>query len=70
MFSLDESSVWNELLEHADLSKGDLKKLSPAEKIDEVYSEIKSTTLRISDKSYDQIKAMQSEDGKVLFGAV
>lgn len=70
MFSLDESSVWNELLDHADLSKGDLKKLSPSEKIDEVYSEIKRTTLRISDKSYDEIKAMQSEDGKVLFGAV
>ena len=28
-FALDESSVWNELLDHADLSKGDLKKLSP-----------------------------------------
>ena len=70
MFSLDESSVWNELLDHADLSKGDLKRLSPAEKIDEVYSEIKRSTLRISDKSYDEIKALQSSDGKVLFGAV
>jgi hypothetical protein len=70
MFSLDESSVWNELLDHADLSKGDLKRLSPAEKIDEVYSEIKRSTLRISDKSFDEIKALQSSDGKVLFGAV
>jgi hypothetical protein len=70
MFSLDESSVWNELLDHADLSKGDLKRLSPAEKIDEVYSEIKRSTLRINDKSYDEIKALQSSDGKVLFGAV
>jgi hypothetical protein len=70
MFSLDESSVWNELLDHADLSKGDLKRLSPSEKIDEVYSEIKRSTLRISDKSYDEIKALQSSDGKVLFGAV
>jgi hypothetical protein len=69
-FALDESSVWNELLDHADLSKGDLKKLSPAEKIDEVYSEIKRTTLRISDKSYEEIKALQSSEGKVLFGAV
>ncbi len=69
-FALDESSVWNELVDHADLSKGDLKKLSPSEKIDEVYSEIKSTTLRISDKSYDEIKALQSSEGKVLFGAV
>jgi len=70
MFSLDESSVWNELLDHADLSKGELKRLSPAEKIDEVYSEIKRSTLRISDKSYQEIKELQSSDGKVLFGAV
>ena len=70
MFSLDESSVWNELLDHADLSKGDLKRLSPAEKIDEVYGEIKRSTLRISDKTFDEIKALQSSDGKVLFGAV
>lgn len=69
-FALDESSVWNELLDHADLSKGDLKKLSPSEKIDEVYSEIKRTALRISDKSYEEIKALQNSEGKVLFGAV
>ncbi|UFS61649.1 hypothetical protein LOH54_08225 [Sulfurimonas sp. HSL-3221] len=69
-FSLDESSVWNELLDHADLSKGDLKKLSAGEKIDTVYDEIKSTTLRIADKSYDDVKAAQSGEGRVLFGAV
>jgi hypothetical protein len=69
-FALDESSVWNELLDHADLSKGDLKKLSPAEKIDEVVNEVKGTTLRISDKPYDEVKALQSAEGKVLFGAV
>ena len=69
-FALDESSVWNELLDHADLSKGDLKKLDAAEKIDEVANEIKGTTLRISDKSYDEIKALQNSEGKVLFGAV
>jgi len=69
-FSLDESSVWNELMDHADLSKGDLKKLSPAEKIDAVYEGIKGTTLRISDKTYEEIKALQSSEGKVLFGAV
>lgn len=69
-FSLDESSVWNELLEHADLSKGDLKKSSAAEKIDTVYDEIKSSTLRISEKNYEDIKSAQSSEGKVLFGAV
>ena len=69
-FGLDESSVWNELLDHADLSKGDLKKSSAAEKIDTVYDEIKSSTLRLSDKTYEDIKAAQSSEGKVLFGAV
>jgi len=69
-FSLDESSVWNELLDHADLSKGDLKKLSAEEKIDTVYDEIKSSTLRINDKTYEEIKSFQSGSGKTLFGAV
>lgn len=69
-FSLDESSVWNELLDHADLSKGDLKKLSSEEKIDTVFEEIKGTTLRIADKSYEEIKALQSSKAKTLFGAV
>jgi len=69
-FSLDESSVWNELVEFADLSKGDLKKASAEEKIDIVYDEIKSTNLRISEKSYEEIKANHSSRGKVLFGAV
>lgn len=69
-FALDESSVWNELLDYADLSKGDLKKLTPEEKIDTVYDEIKATTLRISDKTYEEIKASQSAEGKMLFGAV
>lgn len=70
MFALDESSVWNELLDHADLSKGDLKRLSAEEKIDTVYDEIKSSTLRLGDKTYEEIKALQSTEGRTLFGAV
>ena len=70
MFSLDESSVWNELLDYADLSKGDLKKMSAEEKIETVYSEIETAPLRLNDKSYEEIKAMQNSEGKVLFGAV
>lgn len=70
-FSLDESSVWNELLDHADLSKGDLKKASAEEKIDIVYDEIKKTTLRILTKSYEEIKALKNASkAKTLFGAV
>ncbi|MDD2839257.1 MAG: hypothetical protein AB7U44_05110 [Sulfuricurvum sp.] len=68
-FSLDESSVWNDLLELADLSKGDLKKMSDKEKIDEVCKEIKRSNLRVPEKTFDEIKAMQRE-GKLSFGAV
>jgi len=70
LFALDESSVWNELLDHADLSKGDLKKASAEEKIDIVCDEVKATTLRIPVKSYEEIKALQNSEGRVLFGAV
>jgi len=66
---LDESSVWNDLLELADLSKGDLKKMSDKEKIDEVCKEIKRSNLRVPEKTFDEIKAMQRE-GKLSFGAV
>jgi len=69
-FALDESSVWNELLDHADLSKGDLKKSSPTEKIDTIYDEIKGTSLRLNDKTYQDIQAAQNSEGKILFGAV
>ncbi len=70
-FSLDESSVWNELLDHADLSKGDLKKTSAEEKIDIVYDAIKATKLRIGEKSYEEIKALKNDSKKkTTFGAV
>lgn len=69
-FALDESSVWNELLDKADLPKGDLKRLSGVEKIDTVCDEIKKTALRIPDKTYNEIKALQSNNKKILFGAV
>lgn len=69
-YALDESSVWNELLDFADLSKGDLKKMSDKEKIDAVCNEFKRTTLRITDKTYEDIKASQTAQGKLSFGAV
>lgn len=70
-FSLDESSVWNELLDHADLSKGDLKKASAEEKIDIIYDAILGEKLRIGEKSYEEIKALKNESkAKTLFGAV
>jgi len=69
-YALDESSVWNEVLDYADLSKGDLKKMSDKEKIDTVCQEMKRTKLRITDKTYEEIKATQTAQGKLSFGAV
>ncbi len=43
--------------------------MSDKEKIDAVCNEFKRTTLRIADKTYDEIKEMQ-RGGKASFGAV
>lgn len=69
-FVLDESSVWNESLEHADLSKGDLKRLKPDEKIDELYSALKTTKFHIPDGTYEAFKTLKSSAAKTVFGAV
>ena len=68
-FALDESSVWNDLLDIADLPKGDLKKMSDKEKIDAVVKETIRSNLRLSEKSYEEIKSYQ-RGGKLSFGAV
>lgn len=68
-YPLDESSVWNELLDFADLPKAELKKMSDKEKIDAIVKEVQKTTLKTTDKSLDEIKASKS-GGKVFFGAV
>ena len=67
--ALDESSVWNDLLDIADLPKGDLKKMSDKEKIDAVVKETLKSNLRLSEKSYEEIKALQ-RGAKLSFGAV
>ena len=69
-YSLDESSVWNELVDHADLSKGDLKKLSAEEKLDTLYDELKATRLSLPQKSFEEAKTLQTSEKKTLFGAV
>jgi hypothetical protein len=69
-YALDESSVWNELVDYADLSKGDLKKLSAEEKLDALYDELKNTNLILVEKSYEEAKTLQNNDKKTLFGAV
>jgi len=58
-FSLDESSVWNELVEHADMDKRELKRMGAEEKLDAIYDELKGLTLRAAPKSYEEVCALK-----------
>jgi len=70
-YSLDESSVWNELLDKADLEKSELKKLSSEEKIETLIDELKDSDLSITKKSYEDAKALKNDSvKKQLMGAV
>lgn len=69
-YTLDESSVWNEVLDKADLDKGDVKKLSNEEKIETIYEELSSANLTEKSYTYDEIKKFQSDSAKQLMGAV
>jgi len=57
-FSLDESSVWNELLSHADLDKKELKRMSAEEKLNTLYDGIKVTTFHVPKTSYKETCAL------------
>lgn len=69
-FMLDESSVWNELVELADLDKGDLKKMGAEEKIEAVYEELLETDVEEASKTYEQMCELIGESSKQLMGAV
>ena len=53
-FSLDESSVWNELILHADLDKKELKRMGAEEKLDALYDGLKGATLYATKKTYEE----------------
>ncbi|HFU77780.1 MAG TPA: hypothetical protein ENK68_04685 [Epsilonproteobacteria bacterium] len=69
LFALEESSVWNDTLDFADLSKGDFKKMSSEDKLEKLYEEIKGCPLPIKDLPFDEVKALQNDNTK-SFGAV
>lgn len=69
-YILDESSVWNELLELSDLEKGDMKKLTPSEKIEKLYDELLDSDTKEVAKSYEEMCEMIGESSKQLMGAV
>lgn len=68
---LDESSVWNELLDLASLEKSDMKRLKKQdEKIEKVYSELLDTNVEEAAKSYEEMMNLIGESSKQLMGAV
>ena len=68
---LDESSVWNEILELADLEKSDMKKLKKnEEKIDKLYEELLDNDVEEESKSYEDMCQLIGESSKQLMGAV
>lgn len=69
-FVLDESSVWNEVLDFASLEKGDLKKLSNEEKLEKIYDEMLATSIDKVNKTIDEMKALVGDTKKALMGAV
>lgn len=58
-FALDESSVWNELVSHADLDKKELKRMSAEDKLDVLYDGLKVSTLYASKMSYEETCALR-----------
>jgi hypothetical protein len=58
-FSLDESSVWNELIDHADLEKRELKRMGAEEKLDTLYDGLKASTLRAPKLTYAEAFALK-----------
>lgn len=58
-FSLDESSVWNELISHGDLDKKELKRMSAPAKLDAIYAGIKDASLYLPAKTYEETLALK-----------
>jgi hypothetical protein len=70
-FMLDESSVWNELLELADLEKSDMKQLKKQEeKIEKLYEELLDNDVEEESKTYEDMCDLIGESSKQLMGAV
>lgn len=69
-FVLDESSVWNELVELATLEKGRLKKMSSEEKIEALYEGLCDTDCEEAPKTFAEILELRGTSSKKIMGAV
>ncbi len=70
-FMLDESSVWNEILDLAELDKSDMKRLKKQEeKIEALYDALLDVNVEEDTKTYEEMCALIGESSRVLMGAV
>lgn len=70
-YMLDESSVWNELLDLASLEKSDMKAYKKQEeKVKKLYDELLDCDVSTSSKTYEQMLELVGESSKQLMGAV
>lgn len=70
-YMLDESSVWNELLDLASLEKSDMKSLKqPEEKIEKLYEELLTCNVEDTPRTYEEMCSFIGESSKQLMGAV
>ena len=69
-FVLDESSVWNELVELSDLEKGELKRMDAAEKIDALADSVKAEGINLSPVSYEEFRSLKTSAKAEKYGAV
>ncbi|WP_072679558.1 hypothetical protein [Arcobacter sp. LA11] len=68
---LDESSVWNELLDLASLEKSDMKQYKKQDaKVEKLYNELLNTQIEESIKTYEEMCNLIGESSKQLMGAV
>lgn len=69
-YSLDESSVWNELLDLSGLDKGELKKLDNKKKIEVLYEGLLSADCGAKSMNFEEILSHKGESSKKIMGAV
>ena len=70
-YMLDESSVWNELLDLASLEKSDMKAYKKQDaKVFKLYEELLDCDVSAGSKSYEEMLELVGESSKQLMGAV
>lgn len=69
-YSLNESSVWNELLDISNLEKSAMKKMDNAEKIQALYEALLDSDCSAKPMSFEEVLSHRGESSKKIMGAV